>query len=166
MADNLNVRSGNTKSRTGRQAQDRFHREFDTQYAQPLCQTMINIINRKKTQFVGNKTLNCSLRFVTKAIRNKPLYYSVCQPHLQSILFEITLPLMLITDKEVQTWSENQVEFVRQQVDYTNNWNVKRTNEDLIKAICNIRPTRKVKISNYLTGFLNIIVESMTNQSD
>jgi t-SNARE complex subunit (syntaxin) len=73
---------------------------------------------------------------------------------------------MLITDKEVQTWSENQVEYVRQQVDYTNNWNVKRTNQDLIKAICNIRPTRKVKISNYLTGFLNIIVESMTNQQD
>jgi t-SNARE complex subunit (syntaxin) len=84
-------------------------------------------------------------------------------PHLQSILYEITLPLMLITDKEVQTWGDNQIEYVRLQVDNNNAWNVKRTNQDLIKAICNIRPTRKMKISNYLTGYLNVIVESMQN---
>lgn len=65
---------------------------------------------------------------------------------------------MLITEKEVQIWNENKIEYVRLQVDNTNQWNVKRTNQDLIKAICNIRQTRKVKISNYLTDYLNVIV--------
>jgi t-SNARE complex subunit (syntaxin) len=68
---------------------------------------------------------------------------------------------MLITDKEVQIWGDNQIEYVRLQVDNTNAWNVKRTNQDLIKAICNIRQTRKNKISTYLTSYLNVIVESM-----
>jgi t-SNARE complex subunit (syntaxin) len=69
---------------------------------------------------------------------------------------------MLITEKEVQIWNENKIEYVRLQVDNTNQWNVKRTNQDLIKAICNIRQTRKVKISNYLTEYLNVIVQTMT----
>lgn len=73
MADSF-VRSGNAKSRTGLKAQDHFHKEFDANYAKPLCQAHINIINRKKTQFVGNKTLNSSLRFLSKAISNKSLY--------------------------------------------------------------------------------------------
>ena len=73
---------------------------------------------------------------------------------------------MLITEKEVQIWNENKIEFVRLQVDNTNQWNVKRTNQDLIKAICNIRQTRKVKISNYLTDYLNVIVQTMSSQTD
>lgn len=80
---------------------------------------------------------------------------------LQSILYEITLPLMLITDREVQIWGENQIEYVRLQVDNSNSWNVKRTNQELIRTICQIRPTRNMKISNYLTGFLNVIVQSL-----
>ena len=82
-------------------------------------------------------------------------------PSLQSILYEITLPLMLITDREVQIWGENQIEYVRLQVDNSNSWNVKRTNQELIRTICQIRPTRNMKISNYLTGFLNVIVQSL-----
>lgn len=35
---------------------------------------------------------------------------------------------MLITDKEVQVWNENKIEYVRLQVDSSNEWNVKRTN--------------------------------------
>ena len=158
IADSIAVRSGGSQIRANRQLQDAFRKEFETNYAAPLTSTHINIINRKKTQFVGNKTLNTSLRFLTKALNNKTLYKSVCQPHLQSILYEITLPLLLISEKDVQTWTENQIEYVRLQVDRSNAWNVKRTNQELIKVICNIRQTRKVKISNYLTGYLNVIV--------
>lgn len=140
MADTIAVRSGNTKSiRSGREKQDRFRQEFDRNYAAPLCQTHINLIIRKKTQFVGVKTLNCSLRFLAKAINSKQLYKTVCHQHLQNILYEITLPLLLITDQEVQVWNDNKIEYVRLQVDSSNAWNVKRTNQDLIQAICKIR---------------------------
>jgi hypothetical protein len=88
----------------------------------------------------------------------RSMYQKVCKPHIESILYEITLPLMMITDKEVQIWGDNQIEYVRLQVDNTNAWNVKRTNQDLVRKICDIRQTRKNLISSYLTGYLNVIV--------
>lgn len=68
---------------------------------------------------------------------------------------------MLITQFEFQLWGENSVEYVRLQVDNSNAWNVKRTNQELIKTICNIRQTRKNKISEYLTNYLQMLVENL-----
>lgn len=116
---------------------------------------------RQKTEFVGVKTLNASLMFVSIALGNKNLYNKICKQYIEKILFEVTLPLLLITDQEVQTWQENQVEYVRQQVDFTNGWNVKRTNQQLISKICKIRQTRSAKISVFLTSFLNVIVQQL-----
>lgn len=114
----------------------------------------------RKTQFVGVKTLNCSLRFVASSL-NKAKMRRLCQEHIQTILYELTLPLLLITEQEFQLWSENPVEYVRLQVDNSNAWNVKRVDEDLIKTICNIRQTRKNKISDYLTSYLQLLAENL-----
>ena len=61
----------------------------------------------------------------------------------------------------METWTVNPIEYVRLQVDNSNSWNVKRTNQDMIKAICSIRSTRKNKISDYLTNYLHLLVEQM-----
>lgn len=66
----------------------------------------------------------------------------------------------MLTEHEYQLWQENPIEYVRLQVDNSNSWNVKRTNQQLIKAICNIRETRKQKISSYLTNYLQMIAEN------
>lgn len=86
----------------------------------------------------------------------------LCQGHIQTILFELTLPLLLLSEYEFQLWSENPVEYVRLQVDRSNAHNVKRTNQELIKTICNIRQTRRVKISEYLTNYLQLLVENLS----
>ena len=115
----------------------------------------------RKTQFVGTKTLNCALRFVATSL-NKAKMRKLCQEHIQTILFELTLPLLLISQYEFQLWSENSVEYVRLQVDNSNAWNVKRVDEDLIKTICNIRQTRKNKISENLTNYLQLLVDHLS----
>ena len=75
MADAIAVRSGSSKMvKTGRRSLDRFNQEFQDCYAEPLCIAHLNMINRKKTQFVGVKALNCSLRYLAKAVSNKTLY--------------------------------------------------------------------------------------------
>jgi hypothetical protein len=139
MTDSIAVRSGNAKSRTGKKATDLFHLEFDANYAQPLCTSHINLLMRKRSQFVATKVLNSSLQFLTNAIKNKSLYKNVCQPNLQTILLELTLPLLLTSEFETRLWSEDPIEYVRLQVDNSNSWNVKRTNSNLVRAICNIR---------------------------
>jgi len=42
----------------------------------------------------------------------------------------------------------------------SNSYNVKRTNQELIKTICNIRQTRKNKISDNLTNYMALLVEN------
>jgi len=86
----------------------------------------------------------------------------LCADHIQTILFELTLPLSLISQYEFQLWTENPVEFVRLQIDRSNSHNVKRTNQELIRTICGIRQTRKNKISDYLTNFLQLLVENLS----
>ena len=117
----------------------------------------------RKTQFVGTKTLNASLRFVATAL-NKAKMRRLCQEHVQTILFELTLPLLLITQYEFQIWGENATEYVRLQVDNSNAWNVKRTNQELIKTMCSIRQTRKNKISVNLQNYLQLLVDNLSGQ--
>lgn len=37
--------------------------------------------------------------------------------HINAILFDISLPLMLLTQNEYDLWNDNPVEFVRKQAD-------------------------------------------------
>ena len=153
MVDSSPFRSGNRKQSANKKSLDDFLIEFDKLYAGPLTEANLQILLRKKEQFVGTKTLNSALRFVASAIKHAKMR-KLCTPHIQTILFELTLPLMLISEQEFSLYSENAIEYVRMQVDFSNPWNVKRTNQDLIKAICNIKKTRKNKISENLTGYL------------
>ena len=73
----------------------------------------------------------------------------------------MTLPLLLISQYEFTLWQENPVEYVRLQVDMSNAHNVKRTNQELIKTICNIRQTRKNKISENLSNYLQLLVDNL-----
>jgi len=56
----------------------------------------------------------------------------LCAEHVQTILYELTLPLLLISQHEFELWSSDAVEYVRLQVDRSNAHNVKRTNQELI----------------------------------
>jgi hypothetical protein len=92
----------------------------------------------RRSQFVGTKTLNSALRFLDTAVRKKATR-ALCAEHIQPILFELSLPLLLVTEHEHGLWAENPVEFVRLQVDNSNSFNVKRSNQSLIRNLTNIR---------------------------
>ena len=160
MVDSSPFRSGNRTKASGKKSLDDFLLEFDKTYAGTLCEANLGILLRKKEQFVGTKALNSALRFVASAIKNAKMR-KLCAPHIQTILFDLTLPLMLISEQEWRLWSENPIEYVRMQVDFSNPWNVKRTNQDLIKAICNIKKTRKNKISDYLAAYLGTVASAL-----
>jgi len=127
MVDSSPFRSGNKKQSANKKSVDDYLVEFDKLYAGQLCEANLNILLRKKEQFVGTKCLNSALRFVASGIKNVKMR-KLCAPHIQTILFELTLPLMLISEQEFNLWNENPIEYVRMQVDFSNPWNVKRTN--------------------------------------
>jgi len=127
MVDSLQNRSGNTRIFANKRSLDSFFREFEQHYANALCTSHLKILLSRKTQFVGTKTLNSALRFVATAL-GKAKMRRLCQEHVQTILYELTLPLLLITQHEFELWQNDAVEFVRLQVDRSNAHNVKRTN--------------------------------------
>ena len=127
MVDSSPFRSGNRTKSSGKKSVDDFLIEFDKNYAATLCEANLNVLLRKKDQFVGTKTLNSALRFVATGIKNAKMR-KLCSPHIQTILFELTLPMMLISEQEYSLWNSEPIEYVRMQVDFSNPWNVKRTN--------------------------------------
>lgn len=127
MVDSFQNRSGNTRIQANKRSLDSFFREFDQHYAAALCTSHLKILLARKTQFVGTKTLNTALRFVATAL-GKARTRKLCQEHIQTILYELTLPLLLISQHEFELWNEDATEYVRLQVDRSNAHNVKRTN--------------------------------------
>ena len=132
-------------------------------YSGALCQSHLKVLLSAETQFVGTKTLNAALRFVATAL-GKAKMRRLCAEHIQTILFKLTLPLLVMQSREFSLWTEEPIEYVRLQVDFSNSYNVKRTNQELIRTICNIRQTRRNKISDYLTGYLHFLVEHLQQQ--
>lgn len=137
-----------------------FYYEFDTHYAKSLLESELKVIFSRKTQFVGTKTLCLALKYAHLAFKNKRTRAMMHQ-HVTGILYEVSLPLLLITEKEYKLYSEDSIEYVRQQVDNSNSFNVKTSIKSFIKYACTFKKSRKDKISEYLMGFLQIIASNL-----
>jgi hypothetical protein len=72
----------------------------------------LKIILLKRTQFVGTKTLCAALKTVQISIKFGATRKQI-QDHINAILFEISLPMMLMSQSEYELWSDNPVEYVR-----------------------------------------------------
>jgi hypothetical protein len=65
------------------------------------------------------------------------------QEHINVIMYEISLPLMLLSQSEYQLWSENPIEYVRLQVDQSNPFNSKNIVKLLVNSVCGIKTSKK-----------------------
>ena len=76
-------------------------------------------------------------------------------------MYEISLPLMLITQAEFELWTENSIEYVRMQVDQSNPFNTKHIVKLLVRSICGIKQNRKQKVSDYLQNYLQVLAQNL-----
>ena len=88
---------------------------------------------------MANRALNSVIRMITTLLRSKLKHTKSILPYVKDILFNLSLPLLLTSQKEVILWQEDPVEYVRLQFDFTNTWNVRRPCAFLIDAICNVK---------------------------
>ena len=77
-----------------------FSVKFNNKYSVPLLQSHIQLLFSSKKSFVGTKSLNLAIKFVTAATRNKKMM-EIVKPHVEKILTEIVLPIMYVTEKDV-----------------------------------------------------------------
>lgn len=72
-----------------------------------------------------------------------PITRRMIQEHINVIMYEISLPLMLLSQTEYQLWSENPIEYVRLQVDQSNPFNAKNIVKLLVNSVCGIKISKK-----------------------
>jgi hypothetical protein len=76
----------------------------------------------------------------TKETRN------VIKPHIHTFLFGISLPLFLTNQKELDSFENDPVEYVRLQVDNQNEFNVKKQLSVLVERLCALKNgSKKIK---------------------
>lgn len=87
------------------------------------------------------------------------------QEHINVIMYEISLPLMLLSQSEYQLWSENPIEYVRLQVDQSNPFNSKNIVKLLVNSVCGIKTSKKQRVSQYLSDYLQVLAQNLETPS-
>lgn len=69
------------------------------QHNQQILTSLLKVILSKRASFVGTKTFCSALKVVQTAIKMRKTR-AMIQEHINSILYEISLPQMLLNEKE------------------------------------------------------------------
>jgi len=94
-----------------------FSKGFAGNYATPLFESHLRLLFSKKTNFVGSKCLNFNLKFISKCSQ---ISYTMekLKPYIEQILYEIIIPIMLVTEKDMDSFTNDPSEFIRNQFDF------------------------------------------------
>jgi hypothetical protein len=133
---------------------------FEKTHVGQILQLHLGIILQKRQAFVGTKTLCGALKTVQIGLKYSQTRKMIEQ-HINVILYEISLPLMLVSQNEFDLWQENSIEYVRMQMDESNPFNSKILVRNLVKQITGIRKSRKVKVGEYLQNYLQILAQNL-----
>lgn len=86
-----------------------------------------------------------SIKFLAQNLHTKQARLAV-KPHIDQLLFGISLPLFVASKKDKMIFEHDEVEFVRLQVDFHNEFNIKRQLSKFIERLCSlVQGTRKQK---------------------
>ena len=95
------------------------------------------------------KFLHCSLRF--KCTRDQ------LKPHVQEILTDVCLPLFITSERDYAAFGDDAVEYLRAQLDFHQEHNVKRQAAGLAQKLCSIKYERKKGPPAHLGEYLRLL---------
>jgi hypothetical protein len=67
---------------------------------------------RRKTHFVGSKALNFAVKYVSASTKLENTM-NMIKPFVENILYEIIIPIMKVTHKDVTLFKEDPIEYIR-----------------------------------------------------
>lgn len=138
-----------------------FSQRFKETFAIPLLESHLQTLIKKKTNFVGSKAINFAIKYVQQSIK-LPVTNKVLYPYIESILFEIIIPVMFIINKDVELFREDPIEYIRKQNDFTESlFSPKQTVIDLLVSLCAYKSTKKQRRPDFLHKFLGFAVNNL-----
>lgn len=89
-----------------------FAHRFGEQFSLPLLESHLQVVFRRKTNFVGSVCLNYAIRYLCAAIK-VPITMGVLINYAENLLYETVVPIMLITHKDVLLYKDNPIDYIR-----------------------------------------------------
>jgi len=88
-------------------------------------------------------------------------------PHVNNILQQIVIPVMKMTHKDVRLFTEDPIEFIRKQDDFTMTlYTARHTIVDLLTYICMYKPKKGKGVKpEFLHPFLAFVAQNLQEYS-
>lgn len=87
---------------------------------------------------------------------------AILQPYMDNLLFESTVPIILVTSLDAQLFTEDPIEFMRRVEDTSEHiYSTRNTMIDLILAICSYKTFKTDNTPLYLHKFLEFCVSNL-----
>ncbi|KAK4258307.1 hypothetical protein QN277_007767 [Acacia crassicarpa] len=94
-----------------------FAQMFQKHYAGKILECHLNLLNVIRVGgYLPDRVINLILQYLSNSI-SKNSMYSLLQPRLDVLLFEIVFPLMCFNDNDQKLWNEDAHEYVRKGYD-------------------------------------------------
>ena len=77
-----------------------FNNHFQETYGEMLLESHLQLMFKKKTNFVGSKTLNFVIKFITSSCKIERTMNKL-KPFMENILYECVIPIMLISHRDM-----------------------------------------------------------------
>lgn len=99
-------------------------------------ESFYQLLANSSQSFVAPKTCIFALKYLYHAMRLKSTA-KILNPHLDKLLFDITIPKMTVTTRDDRIWKEDPEEYVRMQEDSSmSSFSIKNAAKDLFECIC------------------------------
>ena len=113
-----------------------FHKQLMDEFFEPLLDSFIKILNRRRTHFVGTKTLNFTMKFFSTCTRVAPAMEKII-PYVETIMKNASIPVIMLNREDVDTFENEPEDFVRwQHSNMDTLYNPKKIMLDLLIELC------------------------------
>jgi hypothetical protein len=97
-------------------------------------QLLFRKINQKA--FVGTEALGYALKVVTSCSKIKPIMENLLKPFVGSLLCEVAVPVLILSQAEIEKFVDEPIDFVRDNIDNVRNLHPRRCMLELIAQLC------------------------------
>lgn len=95
-----------------------FASNFALNFSIPLLESHLQLMFEKKDKFVGSKALSFAIKFTSAATKQDNTMDKL-KPFVENILYDTIIPIMFITEKDMTTFTNDPVEYIRNLYDFT-----------------------------------------------
>jgi hypothetical protein len=132
-------------------------------YAEGLVDLSMTLISQSQDIFIYSKVLNFCLKIISTGFNHACSVHFI-KPHVETILSQYAIPLMLLTEKDIEDFESDPIEFVRKSSDSTASfYSAKSTVLDLITQATRykINPKDEESMPVYLEYFFKYCLDNL-----